>query len=212
MAKKPGLPKKYIKQANGDFKKGWALYRKAKAGAQKQIKAITKTVKKGVGTMAKKPQVRYVTKKAMPISKEVLSGATTAVSVLGSNFLVNQTPGVKNLDPKMKAGAQIAGGALLASMSRRKPVKWIGAGMVVAGILNLSKEFPATASLSGAEDSPTLSPEEMALLTEDRSSLLGVPESTYRPMGKPVSWRAPANMGKPVSWMSGEDTTNGWKL
>lgn len=208
MAKK-GLPKTYIKQAGGDFKKAWRLYKKAKSGVKSGVKKATTTIKKGASTMAKNQKIRTVYKKTMPMSKEVLSGATTAMSVLGSNLIVNKIPGIKDLDPKVKAGAQIITGAVIAGMSKRKALKWVGAGTVIAGILNLSKEFEITEGLAGAEDSPTLSPNEMALLTEDRSALLGKPATVS---GAGIPAKRYTAMGIPASVMSGNKTASGWEV
>lgn len=210
---KVGLMKKYLKAAKGDFSKAWKLQKKAKAGIKKTTKkvkkaiskAVTKT-KKGVSKMAKNPKTKIIYRKAMPISKEVLSGATTVTSILGSNLLVNKLPGLKDVDPKFKAGGQILAGAVLAGVTKKKYWKWAGAGLVAAGLLNLSKEFPLTASLSGAEDSPTLTAEEMRLLTQDRSSLLGVPASS----GSQYKKSYKSDMGAPSSVVSAPQS--GWNL
>jgi len=182
-----GLPSKYAKMG---FKKGWREFKKSK-GVKKTVRTVRKTASRAVAKT--KTGVRKVKKSALPISKEVLSGAITTGTILGSNFAINKIPKLKDLEPKYKAGIQIGAGALLAGMSKKKHWKLAGAGMVVAGLLNMSKNVPALESLSGAEDSPTLTPNEMAMLTEDRSSLLGAPEGTpnkrrpsYTTMGAPM--------------------------
>lgn len=125
MAKRMGLPKKYIKLGGGFTKKAWRLFREAKAGAKKKIKATfkkdkrkkTTTVralatsnKKRSSTMAKKKSKsrkrrRTITFFNSEAGKAIVNigGGTTIglLSVVGSETI----PKIKDLPTVGKASA-----------------------------------------------------------------------------------------------------------
>lgn len=159
------LPKKYFKMFPGNLKKAWAKYRadkKSRGGASKvkKVKRKTSTVKGA--TMPKKrrnykgaakkavAKVRYRTKELKPVELLIRSLIAAGGGVV-SSLLVNNTPFIKGLDPKLKSGAQMAigFGSLYFIPKKYRLLKFLGVGSFTAGTFGLVQKLSKLEVLAG---------------------------------------------------------------
>lgn len=211
-----GLPKKYAKFG---FKKGWALFKKAKRKTKKSIKkVIRKVAKKTVTTYKrKKPMARKskksVTKRRRKVT--ILNDATMKIfidsAIIGGTALastagINSIPYFNSWKPWQKALAQSGVGLGMLFFTKNKMVKKLSGGVMVGSAITLLKPYipetfgdkiAATTAISGG--SRKLSDAELISL-----QTMGKPVAS---MGRPLSklGRAVKNpssfrrMGKPIS-------------
>lgn len=219
-----GLPKKYFKMFPGNLKKGWAAFRaergtpkKKKSGgkkhvAKKKTHAVT-TAKHGGGKMAKaKKKIKSAAKGAARRFKAaagtrpgqvLIMAGTAAAGGVATSFAVNNIPKVKELSAMNKS--LIQGGLGLAAVmfgGKRKWVKGLGAGSVIAAVFGLSKSVLNLNPLAGpGAGAPTLSPSQMARITG-----MSVPANVRMNVPANVRMNAPRNDVR----MRGNAPVSGW--
>jgi hypothetical protein len=164
------LPKKYIKKYGGINKRAWAAFkRKALSGKKKSAvkkksvakkvsrkpakKTIIRTIKIGAVKMAKKRKYtkkrkyrrlgqarrfRLVTGKTM---NALVDGAVVGGSAIGSTWVLNMIPWIKDQTSWMKALIQAGIGAVGVGMVRNPWGKKAMAGMIAGGAISLAMPF-----------------------------------------------------------------------
>jgi len=171
------LPKKYFKMFPGNLKRAWAKYRadlKARGSAKKkkvsnsggsQMATRRRRAKRVVRRASSRAatRVRYRTRELKP-AQMLVAALIAAGGGLGSTLVVNNTPVVKGLDPKLKSLSQIAAGVLALYMLpiKHKVVKAAGAGAVTAGVFGLVQKLSNMDVLAG--ESAELTNEEIQAL------------------------------------------------
>jgi hypothetical protein len=238
-----GLPKKYWKLHPGNLKKAWAAFR-AEKGTKKSApkkrkvakkRTYKKTTKREPLIMAKAKRhskARRVARRVVHHSRRagrgiksamgtkpgqvVLMATTAAAGGVATSFAINNIPKVRDMSPMTKSLVQ--GGLGVAAImfgGKRKWVKGLGAGAVIASIFGLSKSVLKLDPLAGpSSGSPTLSPAAMQkLLSGGRMSSPVRNVSMNRPaavtMNRPASG-VTMNESFPIpGWNSGR-WGNGW--
>lgn len=214
-----GLPKKYFKMFPGNLKKGWAAFRaergvpKKKTGKKKKTHATASVAKHGGGKMAKaKKKIHHAAKGAARRFKAaagtrpgqvLIMAGTAAAGGVATSFAINNIPKVKELSAMNKS--LIQGGLGVAAImfgGKRKWVKGLGAGSVIAAVFGLSKSVLNLNPLAGpGAGSPTLSPSQMARLTG-----MNVPANVRMNLPARVQMNAPRNDVR----MRGNAPVSGW--
>jgi hypothetical protein len=221
-----GLPKKYFKMFPGNLKKGWAAFRaergtpkKKKSGAKKKhvhhakkkTHAVT-TAKHGGGKMAKKKKSvshkvrragrRFAAAAGTRPGQVLIMAGTAAAGGVATSFAINNIPKVKELSAMNKS--LIQGGLGIAAVlfgGKRKWVKGLGAGSVIAAVFGLSKSVLNLNPLAGpGAGSPTLSPSQMARITG-----MNAPANVRMNLPASVRMNTPANVR-----MRGNAPVSGW--
>lgn len=174
-----GLPKKYFKMFPGNLKRAWARYKADKGGGAKKAAPAPakrkpgKPARKSGGAKmakAKKAAKRAVSKIRAGMDtrpgKVLTMAGTAAAGGVGTSLIINNTPKVKDMSQTTKS--LIQGGAGLAAifLGRKRWIKGLGAGAVIAGVFGLTKSVVKLNPLAGpGAGTPTLSPEQMRRLT-----------------------------------------------
>jgi histidinol dehydrogenase len=204
-----GLPKKYFKMFPGKLKQAWAKYKADKrGGAKAQVvhhakkKSGKPAGKRGGAKMAKtRKAVKRVAHKVRAgletrPGKVLMMAGTAAAGGMATSFAINNIPKVKDMSQMSKA--MIQGGAGLAAivLGKKKWMKGLGSGAVIAAVFGISKSVLKLDPLAGpGAGAPTLSPAQLRRITG-----MGVPAA--------VTMNVPANVsmrGNAPAWGS-----NGW--
>ncbi len=170
------LPKKYFKLYPGNLKGAWAAYRKDLAARKSGKKvAARKTVRKKVGTKmatrkktvrkatrAVATRVRYRTRQLKPVEM-LIRALIGAFGGIGSSWAVNNSPFIKDLDPMVKSGVQLASGLGLLYFLPKKfeMFKYVGTGSFIAGVYGGAQKITGMPVLAG---NSSLSNEEIQAL------------------------------------------------
>jgi len=225
-----GLPKKYFKQFPGQLKKAWKAYKadgggakvkKTKAPKKAKKKAPTrakktyhkqtaKTAKRKVHKMAKKHHKKTHSKKARGTGQSgfapmqvITAAGMAAAGGVATSFAINKTPMVKDLSANLKAGIQGAAGVAAILFLRKRWMKSLGAGAVIAAVFSASKSILKLDPLAGpGAGAPTLTADQMRRLLGGQMNMpsnvrMNVP-APVRMRGGPVMPFAPGGWG--VSW------------
>ncbi len=217
-----GLPKAYFKRFPGKLKQAWAAYRKEKGGGASKKKAAHKkrrrartvkasgvparkhkhggvkmakrrrksrTVKHKVRRAGRRASVAMATK---PIQMLTMA-ATAAAGGVATSFIVNKTPKIKEMSQGTKSAIQGGLGLAAIFFGKKKWIKSLGAGSVIASVFGLSKAILKLDPLAGpGSGRPTLSPSQVQRLI--RTGSMGVPANVRAPgMGLPASVRMGGN-------------------
>lgn len=208
------LPKKYIKKY-GLTKKAWAEFKKARKKVGRKIKRVVKkvtkkrkvlkkghnpTYKKGVRKVAKKrktaskyPRRRRATLLTNRTMNAVVNGGIIGGTAIGSTWIVNMIPMIKDQASWVKALAQAGIGVMGLTFSRDLMVKKAFSGFIAGGAITLILPFMPETFKFGAGRALT-TPELRELQMGSRYNSLA------NKTGKPVS------VGKPVSITMGRGT------
>lgn len=176
--KKPGLMKKYIKAAKGDFKKAWRLQKAKKvsglAGKKAVKRKVTKkrAVKKATHTTNKKRTVTVMArrkrrrvsvsrKRRSPrrygksvrmtnVTNALINGALVGSGAVASLWAVNLIPMVKTQSSWVKSGIQAAAGIVGLTFVRDLKAKKVFSGAVVGAVVQAAYQFlPSEAKFAG---------------------------------------------------------------
>jgi len=212
-----GLPKKFAKLG---FKKGWALFRKSRGrasapGKPKKVRRHKRAKKTGTPArnpsnggvvMAKKRgRKRAAVKRAAhrvarrigagmdtKPGKVLMAAGVAAAGGIATSYALNHIPKVKDMSQTVKSGAQVAAGIAAILFGKKKWIKGLGAGAVIAGVFGVSKSVLKLDPMAGpGAGLSKLPPEVMKRLIN--SGKMGIPASIR--MGLPASIR----MGGPLS-------------
>ena len=217
---KPGIMKKYMKLAKGNFKKAWKLQKAAKKGgatkkATKKKTTKKKTTKKKTGgskmakaksTMKKAAQaIRYKfrNKKLEPVDLLIrtLIGAGGGMT---TSFIINKTPMVKNWNPFIKSFVQmgLGVGSVLLMPKKWDLPRYLGVGSFTAGTYGLVRKITKQEVLAG--DADLTEAEVQALLS---AGFLNGPQTmALNGPAKMTSLNGPQKMGNTQPDMMGYAT------
>jgi len=208
-----GLPKAYFKRFPGNLKKAWAAYRAEKGGKKKAAPAKKHHAKKASGKPARK-QGGHKMAKAKKAAKRaghalragmetrpgkvLMAAGTAAAGGVATSFVINKTPKIKDLSQGMKSALQGGAGLAAIVLGRKKWIKGMGAGAVIAAVFGLTKAVLKIDPLAGpSAGTPTLSPSQMRQLTGGQ---MNVPASVRMNVPARVSMGGRAPIG---GWSSG---------
>lgn len=199
-----GLPKKYFKMFPGNLKRAWAKFKADKGGAKKAAPAPAKRKtgkparKHGGAKMAKAKKAAKRAASAIRAGMDTRPGkvlamaGTAAAGGVGTSLIINNVPKVKDMSQTTKSGIQVGAGLAAVFFGRKRWIKGLGAGAVIAGVFGLTKSVVKLNPLAGpGAGAPTLSPEQMRRLTSGGMSVpanvrMGVP-ANVRMNGAPSS-------------------------
>lgn len=142
----------------------------------------SRTVKHKVRRAGRKAAVAMGSK---PVQVLMMAG-TAAAGGVATSFIVNKTPKIKDMSQGTKS--MIQGGLGLAAifLGKKKWMKSLGAGSVIASVFGLSKALLKLDPLAGpSAGRPTLSPSQMNRLI--RNGSMGLPANVR--MGVPANVR-----------------------
>jgi hypothetical protein len=225
-----GLPKKYFKQFPGQLKKAWAAFRKdggkskvsaksAKKSSKKKPKKAKKSyhkqvaksvAKKGVPKMKKKHHKKSHSAKSRfgsqagfaPVQVLTAAGMAAAGGV-ATSFLINKAPKVKELSVGFKSGIQGAAGLAAILFGKKKWMKSLGAGAVIAAVFSASKNILKLDPLAGpSAGAPTLTADQMRRLLGGQ---MNMPSNVRMNIPAPVRMR-----GAPVMPFGSGGWSNSW--
>lgn len=224
-----GLPKKYFKQFPGQLKKAWAAFKKdgggkkaakkakKKPAKRKPIKAkktyhnkVAKSVsKKGASKMKKKHHKKSHSKAKFggqggfaPLQVLTMA-ATAAAGGVATSFAVNKTPMVKDFGAGMKSGIQGAAGLAAIFFGRKRWLKSLGVGAVIASVFSASKNILKLDPLAGpGAGAPTLTADQMRRLLGGQ---MNMPSNVRMNVPAPVRMR-----GAPVMPFGSGGWGNSW--
>lgn len=200
-----GLPKKYAKLG---FKEGWKAFKKVGGGAAKRATKQVSTRAKRVSTKTKRV-AKVATKRGRAVAKKVYTRAKPVVSAgtgelingayivggaVASNAIVQKVPMISKMSPWAKIGIQGAAGVAGAMMAKKKVIKKLAVGSLVAAGLNILRQNDMLATMTGPGEPSKLTPSEWRAMLGKPVNAMGVP---VRTMGKPV------RMNGPSSWNQG---------
>lgn len=147
--------------------------------------------------MAKKGRKRAAAKAAFRKVKagmETRPGKVATMAVVatagavGSSFIVNKTPVIKDQGRTVKALLQGGVGLAAIFFVRNRHIKALGAGAVIAGVMGAAKELLKVEPLAGPGGRRVLSPSEMQRITGGMS--MPLPGGMNAPLST-----APSNAG-----------------
>lgn len=222
-SKKGKLPKKYIKKY-GISAKAWREYRKGslsgaakkstkkkKAAPKRKVKVtrktITKSVRTGASTMARKKR-KYTKRKKRTrrlgasrkmrlLSPKTFNAITDGFLVgggaVGSTFALNMTPFVKDQKAWIKALIQAGVGVLGMGIFNNAYAKKLFAGSVAGAAISMIIPFMPDSFKFAGSDARDFTEEELMELQS-----MGIPVEIEDTMGVPVDIEEEDTMGIPV--------------
>jgi hypothetical protein len=214
-----GLPKKYAKFG---FKKGWKLFKQAKAATKRKFTIVkkkskppkkSKVIVKKIITQKRRPSVartkkavRAVRRRATSFANSktgtiVIDGLAISTSLITSTVIMNVTPKIKDMHPFVKGGIQFGAGLMTVLFVKNKLVKKAGIGimsgsMVTTALPYVRRMLPAV-SLFGRESK--FSPTQLQKMQANMGRPVNMNGNNYPNVSYPPSSE---KMGRPVT-MSG---------
>lgn len=129
--------------------------------------------------------------------KVLMMAGTAAAGGVATSFAINKLPKVRDLSPGIKSAIQGGAGLAAVFLGRKKWIKGLGAGAVIAAVFGLTKSALKLDPLAGpGAGQPTLSPEQMRRIT---GGGMAVPASNVR-----------MNVPAAVSMRGGRPPISGW--
>jgi len=224
-----GLPKKYFKMFPGNLKKGWAEYRKDRgaggSGAKRKksrgkkrtraravkrksagLPATTANHKHGGRKMSKRRKaVRHVARRikagmGTKPGQVVMAAGMAAAGGVATSLVINNVPKVKDMGALAKSGMQGAAGLAAIFFGRKRWMKSLGSGAVIAAVFGASKELLKLNPLAGpSAGSPTLPRAELQRLIANG---MGLPANVRMNRPAQVSMNGGRSYGG-SGWSSG---------
>lgn len=211
-----GLPKSYFKRFPGNMKAAWKAFKKERGQGgsapkhHKRAKAkknraptrhpnteVVMAKKKGRKRAAVKHAARRVGHKVRAAAetrpgKLLIMAGTAAASGVATSYAINHIPKVKDMDATVKSGIQGALGLAAIFLGKKKWIKSVGAGAVIAGVMGLTKSVLKLDPLAGpGAGKMTLPPDVLAKLIRNGSMSMPASVSMHRPasvaMNRPAS-------------------------
>lgn len=132
--------------------------------------------------------------------KVIMAAGVAAAGGIATSYALNHIPKVKDMSQTVKSGAQVAAGIAAILFGKKKWIKGLGAGAIIAGVFGVSKAVLKLDPMAGpGAGNSTLPPDVMRrLINQGR---MGIPANVR--MGLPASVR----MNGPISSRS---RSSGW--
>lgn len=113
--------------------------------------------------------------------KVLVAAGMAAAGGVATSYAINHIPKVKDFSQNVKSGVQLAAGVAAIMFGKKRWIKSLGAGAVVAGVFSVVKSVSGINPLAGpSAGMPTLPPSQFRKLVN-----MGAPANSVR-MGDPA--------------------------